>query len=98
METIPVSEKLARRREQVKKAVRKWRKLHKSKYNAYTREYLKRPEAHKAHLARCKRYRDRKRLERVQLEMQTSLVPSLKIEEESSSRCGPMVLVPCQLS
>ena len=98
MDTVQVSEKLARRREQVKKAVRKWRKLHKSKYNAYTREYLKRPEAHKAHLARCKRYRDRKRLERVQQEMQTSLVPALEIEEDPGSGSGPMVLVPCQLS
>ena len=98
METIPVSEKLARRREQVKKAVRKWRKLHKSKYNAYTREYLKRPEAHKAHLARCKRYRDRKRSERLELEMQTRLIPSVKVEQEAGSRSVPMVLVPCQLS
>ena len=45
METTQVSEKLARRREQVRRAVRRWRKLHKDKYNAYTREYLKRPEA-----------------------------------------------------
>ena len=98
METIQVSEKLARRREQVRRAVRKWRKLHKGKYNAYTRKYLKRPVAHKAHLARCKRYRDRKRLERVQLEMQASLVPPLEIEEEPGSGSVPMVLVPCQLS
>ena len=80
METKQVSEKLASRREQVRRAVRKWRKLHKSQYNAYTREYLKRPEAHKAHLARCKRYRDRKRLERIQLEMQTSLIPTVEVE------------------
>ena len=98
MQTIQVSEKLARRREQVKRAVRKWRRLHKSEYNAYTREYMKRPEAHKAHLARCKRYRDRKRLERIQLEMQASLVPPLEIEEEPCSTSVPMVLVPCQLS
>ena len=98
METIQVSEKLARRREQVRRAVRKWRKLHKSKYNAYTQEYLKRPEAHKAHLARCKRYRDRKRLERIEQEMQTILVPPLKIEEDAGSGSVPMVLIPCQLS
>ena len=50
--------KLAIRRAQVQAAVKRWRVKHKEKYNAYTREYLKRPGPHKKHLQRCKRYRE----------------------------------------
>ena len=76
-------EKLARRRAQVRKAVRKWRVVHKEKYNKYCREYLKRPEAHARHLARCKKYRDRKKLTRLENEMHNVMVPAVKVNEQS---------------
>lgn len=95
METTTVCEKLARRRSQVRRAVAKWRIVHREKYNAYTREYLKRPEARKRHLARCKRYRQKKKLARIQAKMEEVLVPTLEIKQESDGSNGPVGLVAC---
>ena len=95
METTTVCEKLARRRSQVRRAVAKWRIVHREKYNAYTREYLKRPEARKRHLARCKRYREKKKLARIQAKMEEVLVPTLEIKQESDCSNGPVGLVAC---
>ena len=95
METTTVCEKLARRRSQVRRAVAKWRIVHREKYNAYTREYLKRPEARKRHLARCKRYRQKKKLARIQAKMEEVLVPTLEIKQESDCSNGPVGLVAC---
>ena len=55
------TEKVARRRLAVKKAVQKWRVNHREEFNAYQREYLSRPEPHRRHLERCKRYRAKRR-------------------------------------
>ena len=84
----PIDEKLAsdqleRRRGQVRRAVRKWRVTHKEQYNAYCREYMRRPDVHARHLARCKKYRERKRLERVEREVHDVAVPPSKVDEQA---------------
>ena len=83
MTLLSTEEKVARRRAQVRKAVRKWRVVHKDEYNKYCREYLRRPEAHARHIARCKRYRDRKKSLRVENEMHDVAVKAVKVNEQS---------------
>ena len=56
-----IAEKVARRRLAVKNAVQRWRVNHREQFNAYQREYLSRPEPHRRHLERCKRYRAKRR-------------------------------------
>ena len=57
-----VSEKTLARRRQVAAAVKRWRENHREEYNKYSREYLQRPGPRAKHLARCKRYRKRRKL------------------------------------
>ena len=57
-----VSEKTLARRRQVAAAVKRWRENHREEYNKYSREYLQRPGPRAKHLARCKRYRKKRKL------------------------------------
>ena len=72
------TEKVARRRLAVKRAVQKWRVNHPEEFNAYQREYLSRPEPHRRHLERCKRYRaKRRKLNRM---VHDVLVPRVEVD------------------
>ena len=73
-------EKVARRRLAVKRAVQKWRVNHRAEFNAYQREYLSRPEPHRRHLERCKRYRAKKRRKLAQQVVHDVLVPTVEVE------------------
>ena len=83
METTEGLTKVATRREAVRKAVKRWRKTYPEKYNAYMREYLKKPGPKKRHTERCRAYRQRKREEKkTQLEGEVDdvLVPRVEVK------------------
>ena len=90
-------ERLEKRRESVRKAVRKWRKTHPEKYNAYQRAYLTRPGPREAHRARCARYRKRRRATMIEGVDPYFTTPSRKIQKKAGVTAG-MVHVASQLA
>ena len=79
-----VSEKQLARRRQVAAAVKRWRVNHREEYNKYSREYLQRPGPRAKHLARCKRYRKKRKLSaRIEDVMVNVCVPTVKIDQNT---------------